>query len=178
MLVIVLKNLMRFFTKKSFYHQGFFAVKRRTVFILGAMWWTLVRGWRRDCVVGGMETRFQWRKAHNPYAKCEAFHIAPRLFFPRLFFMFLFLISFTIRQQCIIYPHKFSSEPGFFVALWGSHRFNNNKKYSWKFVWLVVAWISHKFSRIFTNYYFFLTSSLRTPKIFVEEFCDFLVPCH
>ena len=23
-----------------------------------------------------------------------------------------------------------------------------------------------------------LTSSLRTPKIFVEEFCDFLVPCH
>ena len=59
MLVIVLRNLMQFFTKKSFYHQGFFAVKRRAVFILGAMWWALVRGWRRDCVVGGMETRFQ-----------------------------------------------------------------------------------------------------------------------
>ena len=44
---------------KSFYHQGFFAVKRRAVFILGAMWKALVRGWRRDCVVGGMETRFQ-----------------------------------------------------------------------------------------------------------------------
>ena len=29
---------MQFFTKKSFYHQGFFAVKRRAVFILGAMW--------------------------------------------------------------------------------------------------------------------------------------------
>ena len=96
MLVIVLRNLMRFFTNKSFY-QGFFAVKRRAVFILGAMWWALVRGWRRDCVVGGMETRFQCRKAHNPYAKCEAFHIAPRLFF-----MFLFLITFTIRQQCRI----------------------------------------------------------------------------
>ena len=27
-----------FFTKKSFYHQWFFAVKRREVFILGAMW--------------------------------------------------------------------------------------------------------------------------------------------
>ena len=27
-----------FFTNKSFYHQGFFAVKRRAVFILGAMW--------------------------------------------------------------------------------------------------------------------------------------------
>ena len=53
------RNLMRFFTKKSFYHQGFFAVKRRVVFILGAMWIALVRGWRRDCVVGGMETRFQ-----------------------------------------------------------------------------------------------------------------------
>ena len=45
--------------KKSFYHQGFFAVKRRVVFILGAKWVALVRGWRRDCVVGGMETRFQ-----------------------------------------------------------------------------------------------------------------------
>ena len=59
MLVVVLRNLMRFFTKKSFCHQGFFAVKRRAVFILGAMWIALVRGWRRDCVVGGMETRFQ-----------------------------------------------------------------------------------------------------------------------
>ena len=33
--------------KKSFYHQGFFAVKRRVVFILGAKWIALVRGWRR-----------------------------------------------------------------------------------------------------------------------------------
>ena len=45
--------------KKSCCHQGFFAVKRRAVFILGAMWIALVRGWRRECVVGGMETRFQ-----------------------------------------------------------------------------------------------------------------------
>ena len=59
MLVIVLRNLMQFFTKNSFYHQGFFAVKRRAVFILGAMWIALVRGWRRNYVVGGMETRFQ-----------------------------------------------------------------------------------------------------------------------
>ena len=47
------------FEKKSCYHQGFFAVKRRAVFILGAKLIALVRGWRRDCVVGGMETRFQ-----------------------------------------------------------------------------------------------------------------------
>ena len=45
--------------KKSFYHQGGVAVKRRVVFILGAKWVALVRGWRRDCVVSGMETRFQ-----------------------------------------------------------------------------------------------------------------------
>ena len=47
------------FTNNPCYYQGFFAVKRRAVFILGAMWIALVRGWRRDCVVGGMETRFQ-----------------------------------------------------------------------------------------------------------------------
>ena len=29
------------------------------------------------------------------------------------FFMFLFLIPFTIRQQSIIYPHKFSTDPVF-----------------------------------------------------------------
>ena len=97
-----MRNLMRFFTKKPCYHQGFFAVKRREVFILGAKWIALVRGWRRDCVVGGMETRFQWRKMHSHTAKCEAFHIAPRLFF-----MFLFLVPFTIRQQCRIYPQGF-----------------------------------------------------------------------
>ena len=91
--VIVLGSWCGFFTKKSFYHQGFFAVKRRAVFILGAMWKVLVRGWWRDCVVGGMETRFQWRKAHSRTAKCEAFHVAPRLFF-----MFLFLIPPTIRH--------------------------------------------------------------------------------
>ena len=31
-------------------------MKRRAVFILGAKWIALVRGWRRDWVVGGMET--------------------------------------------------------------------------------------------------------------------------
>ena len=94
------------FYKEIMLSSGGGAVKRRAVFILGAKWIALVRGWRRDCVVGGMETRFQCRKAHNPYAKCEAFHIAPRLFF-----MFLFLIPFTIRQHCIIYPQEFSTEP-------------------------------------------------------------------
>ncbi|MDD7748099.1 MAG: hypothetical protein PUJ41_00615, partial [Bacteroidales bacterium] len=44
--------------------------------------------------------------ANKKRAKCEAFHVAPRLFF-----MFLFLIPLTIRQQSIIYPHKFSTEP-------------------------------------------------------------------
>ena len=57
--VTVLRNLMRLFTKKPFYHQGFFAVKRRAVFILGAKWIALARGWWWDWEVGGMETRFQ-----------------------------------------------------------------------------------------------------------------------
>ncbi len=85
---IVVEDLIQPPSVKSFYHQGFFAVKRRAVFILGAKWKALVRGWRRDCVVGGMETRFQWRKAHSRTAKCEAFHFAPRLFFMFLFFWF------------------------------------------------------------------------------------------
>ena len=52
-------NLIQPPSNQPCYHQGFFAVKRRAVFILGAKWNALVRGWRRDCVVGGMETRFQ-----------------------------------------------------------------------------------------------------------------------
>ena len=100
------------FTKKLFYHQGFFAVKRRVVFILGAKWIALVRGWRRDCVVGGMETRFQWRKAHSRSAKCEAFHVAPRLFF-----MFLFLVPFTIRPHCLILPPQVKKHRGW--VAWG-----------------------------------------------------------
>ena len=67
-----------------------------------AKWTALARGWRWDWEVGGMETRFQWRKAHSRTAKCKAFHVAPRLFF-----MFLFLTPFTIRQQCIIYTPEF-----------------------------------------------------------------------
>ena len=59
MLVIVLRNLMQFFTEESLYHLGFCAGKGRAVFILGAKWIALVRGWRSDCVVGSMETRFQ-----------------------------------------------------------------------------------------------------------------------
>ena len=106
----LLLNLKQLPAKKPFYHQGFFAVKRRAVFILGAKWKALVRGWRRDCVVGGMETRFQCRKAHSRTAKCEAFHVAPRLFF-----MFLSLIPFTIRQQCITFPlevsHSYHTKP-------------------------------------------------------------------
>ena len=37
MLVIVLRNLMQFFTEESLYHQGFFAVKRRAVFVFDSI---------------------------------------------------------------------------------------------------------------------------------------------
>ena len=66
----------------------------------------MLRIWRRDCALSVIGNEFPCRQPHNPSAKCEAFHIAPRLFF-----MFLFLIPFTIRQQCIIYPQKFPTEP-------------------------------------------------------------------
>ena len=82
---IVLGNLMRPPSKKSFYHQGFFAVKRRAVFILGAKWKALVRGWRRDCVVAK-------RTVAPPHAKHS-------ILLQGCFFMFLFLIPPTIRQQ-------------------------------------------------------------------------------
>ena len=102
MLVIVLRNLMRFFTKKSFYHQGFFAVKRRAVFILGAKWKALVRGWRRDCVFGGMElvSNDAKRTVAPPNAKHSTL-------LQGCFLCFCFLVPFTIRQQCRIYPQEF-----------------------------------------------------------------------
>ena len=64
-------NLIRPSSKKSFYYQEFFTVKRRAVFILG------------------------------PNAKHSTL----------LQSCFLFLIPFTIRQQCIIYTQEFSTEP-------------------------------------------------------------------
>ena len=88
--------------RNHFIIRGFSPWNGERFLSLGPMWNALVRGWRSDCVVGGMETRFQWRKAHNLSAKCEAFHVAPRLFF-----MFLFLMPFTIRQQCRISPGLF-----------------------------------------------------------------------
>ena len=38
---------------------GVFRRETASGFYPWAMWKTLARGWRRDCVVGGMETRFQ-----------------------------------------------------------------------------------------------------------------------
>ena len=54
-----LGDLMRFFTKNSFYHQGFFAVKRRVVFILGAKWKALVEGG------GGIVWLAAWKLVSN-----------------------------------------------------------------------------------------------------------------
>ena len=106
--VIVLGSLMRFFYQEFILSSVFF--RRETA--SGFYPWGKVEGPRKRVAegLGGwrMETRFQWRKAHSRTAKCEAFHFASRLFF-----MFLFLIPFTIRQRCIIYPQKFPTEPWF-----------------------------------------------------------------
>ena len=62
-------------------------------------------GWRHG-------NSFPMTQSAQSHRKCEAFHFAPRLFF-----MFLFLITFTILQQCIIYSQKFSNEPKKTVVL-------------------------------------------------------------
>ena len=67
------------FTKKSFCHQGFFAVKRRAVFILGAMWnashlavrLCALRHWKRVSMPPTTQSlRHPLTRAH---------HIAPRI---------------------------------------------------------------------------------------------------
>ena len=106
-------------------HRAFFTTKTNVnrvkmdsaVFILGAKWIALVRGWRSDCVVGGLETRFQCHKVHSRTAKCEAFHVAPKLFF-----RFLFLIPSTIQQQCIIYAPSIYPLNRFFSTSIKFHR--------------------------------------------------------
>ena len=158
-----------FFTKNLFYHQCFFAVKRRAVFILEAKWKALVRGWRRDCVVGGMETRFQWRKTHSRTAKCEAFHFASRLFF-----MFLFLIPLTIRQQSLIYTQKFPTEPWFpfsrFLLILGAKKGYADLGHSLVLIQCRCGiWGLHNFFE-FRLYCFFEVVSW----VF-EEFCEFLL---
>ena len=97
---------MRLFTEKSFYHQGFFAVKRRAVFY---PWGNVVSP--RERVAEGL---CGWRHG-NSFPMTQSAQSLRQMrsipcLAPRLFFMFLFLIPFTIRQQSIIYPHKFSTE--------------------------------------------------------------------
>ena len=45
------------------------------------------------------------------------------------FFMFLFLIPFTIQQQCIIYSQKFPNEP--LLGVWGGKDFMD-----WAIFWI------------------------------------------
>ena len=61
-----------------------------------------------------------WKRVPMPLTTQSLRHPLTRVFHfaPRLFFMFLFLIPFTIRQQCIIYPHKFSIDSCLFCAWW------------------------------------------------------------
>ena len=66
---------------KSFYHQGFFAVKRRAVFILGAKWIALVRGWRRDCVVGGMGNSFPMTQSAQSHRQMRSIPHCPKAVF-------------------------------------------------------------------------------------------------
>ena len=139
-------------SKRSFYYQGFFAVKWRAVFILGAKWKALVRGWRSDCVVGGMETRFQWRKAHSRTAKCEAFHVAPRLFF----YVFVFdsihdLATMHNLSPGIFYWTKFMSKIFFII-----------KKMRFFYIFCRFCWI-FSFSCVYLRYLFKVNQPANVP---------------
>ena len=115
--VIVLGNLYVFLPRIHFVIRGF------SPKVSGFYPWSNVeyprRGWRRDCVVGGMETRFQWRKAHSRTAKCEAFHFAPRLFF----YVFVFDSIDDSATMLNPSPSKFPTEPqkssrGCYLGCW------------------------------------------------------------
>ena len=118
-------------------------MKRRAVFILGAKLKTLARGWRSDCVVGGMETRFQWRKAHSRTAKCEAFHFAPRLFFMFLFFWFhsRFGNSIIIAPEIFHWAHNWAEWT--VVKDWSSLSCNSSAVPRW--LW---RWCEKRFARM------------------------------
>ena len=98
---------MRFFTKKSCYYQGFFAVKRRAVFILGAMWIALVRGWQSDCVVGGMETRFPMTQSAQSHRQMRSIPRCPKA----VFYVFVFDSIDDSATLLNPSPSKFPTEP-------------------------------------------------------------------
>ena len=98
---------MRFFTKKSCYYQGFFAVKRRAVFILGAMWIALVRGWQSDCVVGGMETRFPMTQSAQSHRQMRSIPRCSKAVFHVFVFDYIDDSATMLNPS----PSKFPTEP-------------------------------------------------------------------
>ena len=68
----------------------------------------------------------------------------------------------------------------FLISIFASlFRANHNKDYSVvKTLGSPIVLNGGLFVSIHKNMINFLTSSLRTPKIFVKEFCYFLMPCH
>ena len=98
---------MRFFTKKPCYHQGFFAVKRREVFILGAKWIALVKrvaeglcGWRHG-------NSFPMAQNAQSHRQMRSIPHCPKA----VFYVFVFhsiLNSAIKNNHC---PPVFSTEP-------------------------------------------------------------------
>ena len=72
--------------------------------------------------------------------------------FQGCFFMFLFLFPFTIRQQCIIYPHIFFTDPGDVcggVKKWAAFPFGGNAAvvcFKSRFWGLSVGWCACYFA--------------------------------
>ena len=103
---IVLGGLMRFFTKNSFYYQGFFRRETASGFY---PWGNVVSP--RERVAEGL---CGWRHGNSfPMTQSAQSHRQMRSI-PRcpkaVFYVFVFFIPFTIRQQSIIYPHRNSPQ--------------------------------------------------------------------
>ena len=90
-----------------------FRRERRAVFILGAMWKALVRGWRMGLCGWRHGNLFPMTQSAQSHRQMRSIPLCPKA----VFYVFVFLIPLTIRQQCIIYPQYFSSEPKEFIKV-------------------------------------------------------------
>ena len=100
---IVLRNLMRFFTKKSCYNQGFFAVKRRAVFILGSKWVALVRGWRMGLCGWRHGNSFPMTQSAHSLCQMRSIPHCPKA----VFYVFVFYSIHNSAIKLIIAPPCF-----------------------------------------------------------------------
>ena len=82
------------------------------------------------------------------------------------------LVSILVRQLCEVDDHESD------LAEDALYDFASNPNTSLSEKQDALALMERKIKHIAEDIGFFLTSSLRTPKFFIKEFSDFLMPCH